>query len=48
MWAHYADRHTGIVLGFEVKDSLWNEVKYESKLIDAPIDLTCNSEKENS
>ncbi|WGL96508.1 DUF2971 domain-containing protein [Arsenophonus nasoniae] len=40
MWGHYGDRHKGIVLGFEVKDSLWNEVKYESKLIDAPENLS--------
>ncbi|HGJ5862611.1 MAG TPA: DUF2971 domain-containing protein [Arsenophonus nasoniae] len=44
MWGHYADRHKGIVLGFEVKDRLW-DIKYESKLIDAPIDLTYNFAK---
>ncbi|HGJ5858644.1 MAG TPA: DUF2971 domain-containing protein [Arsenophonus nasoniae] len=36
MWAHYADRHKGIVLGFEVKKGLEEEVKYETKLIDPP------------
>lgn len=36
MCAHYADRHKGIVLGFEVKKGLEEEVKYETKLIDPP------------
>lgn len=28
LWSHYADKHRGICLGFELKDELVSEVKY--------------------
>lgn len=28
LWGHYADKHKGICLGFDVKDSLWEEISY--------------------
>jgi hypothetical protein len=33
MWAHYADKHRGICLGMDVKDSLVSEVKYTDEKI---------------
>lgn len=36
MWGHYANRHKGIVLGFEVNDSLCNKVNYKHTLINMP------------
>ncbi len=37
LWGHYAEKHTGIALGFDVPDELLLEVLYEDKL--APIRL---------
>jgi hypothetical protein len=34
MWAHYADKHTGICLGFEVEDKLVSTVDYTDEKID--------------
>ena len=34
MWAHYADKHTGVCLGFDVEDHLISEVEYTDKKID--------------
>ena len=28
MWAHYAEKHTGICLGFDVEDAIINKVTY--------------------
>lgn len=36
IWAHYADKHKGICLGFEVPEQHANVVKYESKLLPFP------------
>ena len=33
MWAHYADKHSGICLGFEVEDKLVSVVDYTDKKI---------------
>jgi hypothetical protein len=35
MWAHYADKHTGVCLGFDVADALLTKVKYTNKKINA-------------
>ena len=32
-WSHYADRHRGLCLGFDVSDELCEEVNYRSKLV---------------
>lgn len=34
LWGHYADRHTGIALGFEIPDALLAPVLYEKRLVD--------------
>lgn len=35
MWAHYADKHKGVCLGFEVEDKLVSSVDYTDEKIDA-------------
>lgn len=42
MWGHYAEKHTGIALGFEVADQLANKVIYASTPETIPIDKTLN------
>jgi Protein of unknown function (DUF2971) len=38
MWSHYADRHRGLCLGFEIPGSLVEKVKYVShRFSDAPV-----------
>src|SRR6266404_3134304 len=37
MWAHYAEKHTGLCLGFEVEDSLLTKVTYTDEKINAPM-----------
>lgn len=32
-WSHYADRHRGICLGFDVRSDICEEVKYSRKLV---------------
>lgn len=39
-WAHYADNHQGICIGFEIKDNLLDQIKY----IDKPCSLPNNIE----
>jgi hypothetical protein len=34
MWAHYADKHAGVCLGFEVEDKLVSTVDYTDEKID--------------
>lgn len=34
MWAHYADKHAGVCLGFEVEDKLISKVDYSEEKID--------------
>jgi hypothetical protein len=34
MWAHYADKHSGVCLGFEVEDKFANVVDYTDEKID--------------
>jgi len=41
MWAHYADKHKGMCLGFEIEDGpLLSKIAYVSKRIPSPIDCT--------
>lgn len=39
LWGHYAERHTGIALGFDVSDKLLSPVIYAKKLVDADLHL---------
>jgi len=36
-WSHYADRHRGVCLGFEVPDELLAAVRYRAKRYDADL-----------
>jgi Protein of unknown function (DUF2971) len=33
LWSHYADRHKGICLGFDISDQIGRKVKYTSKRV---------------
>ena len=33
LWSHYADKHKGVCLGFDVKEDLLEEVKYADELL---------------
>jgi len=37
MWAHYADKHAGLCLGFEVEDALLTKVAYTDEKITVPF-----------
>jgi hypothetical protein len=37
MWAHYADKHAGVCLGFDVEDTLLTRVEYTDKKIVVPF-----------
>jgi hypothetical protein len=37
LWSHYADKHRGIALGFEIPDNFVIPVRYESSLVEADI-----------
>lgn len=39
MWAHYADSHTGIALGFDVPDHLMFDIEYIKNRIKVPVDV---------
>jgi len=34
MWAHYAEKHTGICLGFDIEDKVVSTVEYTDKKVD--------------
>lgn len=38
LWGHYAEKHTGIALGFEIPEKLLNPVIYAKKPLKIPID----------
>ena len=38
MWAHYAERHYGMCLGFDVQDDLAEEVTYRDKRLEWKLD----------
>ena len=38
LWGHYADKHTGIALGFDVPDHLLSEVLYTSQRVRIDVD----------
>jgi hypothetical protein len=37
MWAHYADKHAGVALGFEVPDELLTKIDYTDRKISVPF-----------
>src|SRR5437762_4637776 len=37
IWSHYADKHRGICLGFELSDKLVEEVKYVEDRLPVPL-----------
>lgn len=37
MWAHYAEKHAGVALGFDVPDKLLTKIEYTDKKIRAPF-----------
>jgi hypothetical protein len=37
MWAHYADKHSGVCLGFDVNDALLTRVEYTDAKISVPF-----------
>lgn len=37
MWAHYAEKHTGVALGFDVPNELASKVDYTDKKIQVPL-----------
>jgi hypothetical protein len=42
LWGHYAERHTGLALGFDVSDALVSEVIYAKKPEVIPVDAKTN------
>lgn len=38
LWGHYAEKHTGIALGFDIPDSLLSEVLYTSQRVRIEVD----------
>ena len=38
LWGHYAEKHTGIALGFDIPDHQLTEVLYEPRLLDISLD----------
>ncbi len=38
LWGHYAGKHTGIALGFDIADSLLSEVLYTSRRVRIKVD----------
>jgi hypothetical protein len=38
MWGHYAEKHTGFALGFDIPSKLLKDVKYEHKLFELELD----------
>jgi hypothetical protein len=41
MWAHYADKHTGMCLGFEIEDNPYlSKIEYVPKRLPCPIDFS--------
>jgi len=42
LWGHYADKHRGIALGFEVKNDLIVEARYENDRFHLPRDPVTN------
>jgi hypothetical protein len=38
-WSHYAAKHTGLCLGFDVRANLLTEVRYSSKRLQAQVEV---------
>jgi hypothetical protein len=45
LWSHYADRHRGLCLGFEMPDEYLTPVKYSSTRMDPNLLLAAGDEK---
>lgn len=45
MWAHYAESHRGLALGFEVPDSILFKINYIENRIEPDSDIDRNSDK---
>lgn len=45
MWGHYAEKHTGICLGFDIPDKLLSPVIYSKSLLKLEIDHKTNKPK---
>src|SRR5204863_8712957 len=46
IWAHYADQHRGLCLGFDVPDALIKEISYTKTREPYPLDLFDSDEAE--
>lgn len=44
MWAHYAESHSGMAIGFDVSDHLLSHINYISEKITPPLDVDTNKE----
>jgi Protein of unknown function (DUF2971) len=43
MWAHYGDKHHGLVLGFDVQEGEWlSKIRYAPKRLESDLDFTGN------
>lgn len=45
LWGHYAEKHAGIALGFDIPDCLLSEVLYASGRVRIEVDVTTNKLK---
>ena len=45
LWGHYADKHSGVALGFEVAEELLFKVTYKNKKLKLPINSLTNQVK---
>lgn len=45
LWGHYAEKHTGIALGFEIPENLLHQVIYADRLLKIPIDKQTGTPK---
>lgn len=46
MWGHYADKHAGMALGFDIPSELLKDVNYATRLSDLKIDQKTNKPDE--
>jgi hypothetical protein len=45
LWGHYAEKHTGIALGFDIPDALLSEVVYTSQRVRIEVDPATRAAK---
>ncbi len=48
LWSHYADKHRGLCLGFDIPDQLVKEVTYVGRRLKAEIENTTFSDENSS